>query len=95
LKKTAVGGCESNKIIFAIFEIIWFPSSSQYVGLNVGSQFQILASCWKLCGVQKCNLAIKYDIPLLITIFEQLNSNVQAYAIAPIDGLLLKLKMKN
>jgi hypothetical protein len=45
--------------------------------------------------VQKCNLAIKFDVPLLITKFEPLNSTIQAHAIAPIDGLLLKLKMKN
>jgi hypothetical protein len=44
---------------------------------------------------RNATLQLNMISPFLITIFEQLNSNVQAYAIAPIDGLLLKLKMKN
>ncbi len=62
------------------------PQVHKYVGLNVGSPFQILMGCGN--AIQ---LVAKYDvkevITLLMTNFDHLNPTIQAMPIMPSDGL--------
>jgi galactitol-specific phosphotransferase system IIC component len=62
------------------------PQVHKYVGLNVGSPFQILMGCGN--AIQ---LVAKYDvkevITLLMTNFDHLNPTIQAMSIVPNDGL--------
>jgi hypothetical protein len=78
-----VRGCEGDKTFSIIFEIFWFLLNPQYVGLNVGFLIQILASFESYVGhINVICLVVEYDvkevIPLLMTIFEQLNPTIQA-----------------
>ncbi len=81
---------EGDKTIFAIFEIIWFPSNSEYVG----SMNQFLASCWKLCGHKNAiYLAINIVwifFSFFLTIFEWLNHTFEAQVVIPIDGFVFE-----
>ncbi len=76
-------GYEGDKTFFVIFEIFLFLLNSHNVGLNVGFPIQILVSFESYVGhTNVIYLVVEYDvkemIPLLMTIFEQLNPTIQA-----------------
>jgi hypothetical protein len=73
------------------------PQVHKYVGLNVGSPFQILMGCGN--AIQ---LVAKYDVKEVITIlmtnFDHLNPTIQAMPIVPsdgLDGVVIEIEQEN
>ncbi len=81
---------------FLKFENLLFSSNSQYVGLDVGSSFQICMDCGKFCVMWKCSMFCYWIwcekiYPLFMIVFDWMNPIVETI-VAPYDKPNVQIK---